>query len=711
MVDVISAALLLSALALAPFIGGGFGELAGGALQILVYGGIGCRLLWAKKDSDVLPRVAGMWFAAAFAVLVVGSTFTTHCAYFSLNQLLVIFACLGAFVLSSVLCREKRIATAAVWIVLISATLVSVFGIREYAFSVGGGANFWNAIFKPGEHVRIFGTFVNPNFFSGFLVISLPVALGVYLVTRKTPLVVLAGIGFVSGVLALMLTGAKFGIVASVASLGIFFLLAAFTKSLRRAKFARLLVICVVLIPLVALFSPVVTTRIRAAEAGGTQVHSTKFRIYTWHATFNMIKDYPILGGGPGNFAITYPRYTIAGPTKHAHSSYLQIAAECGLPALVALLLLLGAIAHKSCVGIIRGSVCSSDHMRDDGDEPSESIAWADLVPFSGWRIVNCALFAGLFASAIRSLVDSDWYVLGISLPFWIIAGVLVAQSSAVESRNKSLPSIFRWALAAVCAIAILLSISFGLGDFFASRARSISGTGHESVRRVVDFYKRAAAVCPLDPEYHRLLGVWLGLGEGDVETAKDEIDKSIRLAPNTSEGGWYGRALLDGCQQDWPDAIISLKTAKKFSPNSTQTLFRLAQAYGVVGDIRGRESTFRKLVNIETSPYEEIKGTPEIVDTTYAFARAYFGAKAIRQKQYCYAICQYQIAVDRLERWRESGKMREVQKVMGMVSDEDERVNLNLLRECYRGLAAAYIGQGDRHKAAAALEKAASLK
>jgi len=710
MADVIGAALLLSALALAPFVGGGFGELAGGVLKILVFGGIGVRLLLGRKDSGGWARVPGVWFLAAFVALILASTATTHCIYFSLNQLLLTFACLGAFALAASVCQDKRVAAAAVWVLLVSAMLVSVFGIREYALSAGGGSSFWKAILRPGDHARLFGTFVNPSFFAGFLVIALPVTLGVYLVARKTLLVLLAGLGFVTGVLALMLTGAKFGIVPAVASLGVFFLLAIFTRSLRRSRFARLLIICIVVIPMMALFSPVVTSRIHAAEAGGTQVHSTEFRIYTWRATFDMIKAQPWLGVGPGNYAVTYLRYTIAGPTKLAHSSYLQTAAECGVPALAALLLLLMAIARRSLLGISSGSVRPAEHPRED-EPASESITWADMVPFSGWRLVNCAMFSALLGSAIRSLIDSDWYVLGVSLPFWIVAGVLVAQSGAADSRERAPGRVWRWVLAAACLTGVLLSVSFGLGDWFGSQANSLAGTGPDTTSEVIGLYKRAAAVSPLDPEYHRMLGIWQALGEGDATAGLREIDASIRLAPNTSEGGWYARALVEGHKQEWRAAISDLKTALKYGPNSTQTLSRLASAYQVVGDRPGCESVFRRLIDIETSSYEQIKGTPELVDTTYAIARAYFGAKAVSQKRYSSAIAQYQIAIDRLKRWRESGDMREVQKILGTASDADERANLDLLRECYRGLAAAYTGLGERHQAEDALEKARKVE
>lgn len=709
MANVIGAVLLLTALALAAVIGGGFGELTNGVLQILVLGGIGVRLLARRKDSGEWARVPGIWFLAAFVLLAIISTITTRAIYFSLSQLLFTVACLGAYMLAATVCRDKKIAAAAVWTLLLSAMVVSALGIGHYASDAGGGLRFWASLLGSGDHDRLFGPFVNPSFFAGYLVIALPVTLGAYLVTRRLLLVVLAGLGFVVEILALMLTGAKFGILAAVAALGVFFLLAVFTKSMRRARFARLLAICVLVTPLLMLFSAPVKSRIEAAESGGSQVHSTVFRVYTWKATANMIADQPWLGVGPGVYAIAYPQYTIAGSTRLAHSSYLQLAAESGVPALIAFLLMLVVVARGALVGIAGGSTRPADHPREAPDEPvSDAITWTDLVPFSAWRLMNCALFAALLGSAIRSLIDSDWYVIGVSLPFWVVAGVMVSQSGAAE-RNLSPGKAIRPALAGLCAVAIMMSASFGLGNLFSAQAES--ATEAQDTSRVVEMYRLASSVSPLDPEYHRQLAMWVGLGSGDFDAADREIDTAIRLAPNTSEGGYYGRATLAGARQDWPVTISSLQTALKFSPNSTQTLYRLAQAYRASGDLRGYELTLRRLVAVEDSPYEEIKGTPELVDATYAVAHAYFGDKLLRQKKYGPAASEYIAATERLERWRTSGTMRKIQVMMGLVRPEDEQARLDLLRECYKNLAVAYTRIGNKSAATEALKNAAKVK
>ncbi len=706
MAHVIGSWLLLLALVLAPIIGGGFGGLTNGILQTLIFAGIGTNLLLNRKGGGVWARVPGLWFVCGFLVLSIAAAVHTRAVFSSISQLLFLLNCVGAYLLSATLCRDKKTAAAAVWALLLSALLVSAWGIRGYIIDSGGGIHFWRALMSSGDHQRLFGPFVNPSFFSGYLVIALPITLGVYLVTRRTLLVVLAGLGFVTDTLALMLTGAKFGIIAAVASLALFFLLAAATRSLRRSRFVRLLAISVLVLPLMMIFSAPVKSRIQAAESGGTQVHSTVFRVYTWRATANMIKAQPWLGFGPGTFPLTYTRYTIAGYTTHAHNSYLQLAAESGLPALLAFLLLILAIGRRSLLGVIGGSMRPADHAREVGDEPaSDSITWSDLVPFSAWRLMNCALLAALAGSAIRSLVDSDWYVIGVSLPFWVVAGVLVSQSRGAE-KDMPLSKGARWIAAAVCAIAIVFSVSFGLGDLFGSQAEAAAAANETNT--TIDLYSRAASISPLNPEYHRQLAMWLALGDGDYGSADREIDTAIRLAAQTSDGGWYFRGMLQSSQGNWPAAISSLRTALKYSPKSTQVLEKLSEAYKASGDESGLDWTMHRIVDIENSPYEQIKGTPEIVDVTFAYAHAYFGKKLLARKSYSRAASEYIAAAERLERWRSSGIYRQVQQMMSRV---DEEGRLELLRDCYRGLAAAYGGMGSKAEAAQVMAKADKVK
>ena len=61
-------------------------------------------------------------------------------------------------------------------------------------------------------------------------------------------------------------------------------------------------------------------------------------------------------------------------------------------------------------------------------------------------------------------------------------------------------------------------------------------------------------------------------------------------------------------------------------------------------------EQTLRNLLALENSPYDTVKGVPELVDTSFAFAHAYFGDKLFAQKEYRKALREYGFAAKRLE-------------------------------------------------------------
>lgn len=701
--QLVSAVLLLSALALAPIIGGGFRETPTAVLGILVLAGIVSHAVLSRSDEDSWSRVPGLLPLGVFLLAVLVSTVFTEAIYSSLKQLVFFAVCVGAYALAAAVCRDSRVAAAAAWGVTLSALWICLMGVRHYAISTGGGSQFWQSLMGSGDHMRLFGPFINPGFFAGFLVVALPVTMGVYLVTRRTVLALLAGTAVVTEALALMLTGTKFGIIAAVAALVVFFGLATVTRSLRRAKFWRLLGLAVVLIPLLVVFSKPVKSRISAAEAGGTQVHSTVFRAYTWQGTLGMISANLWTGVGAGAFETAYPRYTIAGPTTHAHQSYLQIAAESGIVALGALLVALVVIGRRSLRGITGGAGDSSGGSRkasDDSQPPGPSITWKDMVPFSAWRLVNCAIFAALVGSAVRSLVDSDWYVMGIALPFWVLAGVLAAQSGAARDAAK-VGRTGRIAVIAVCTVLALLAGSFGLGDFLApDRMQPV-----DSVSQIKGRYELASKVSPLNPIYHRELSKCLA-AEGSPVGAARQIEAAIRLAPRDASN-YHVRGLIALRTDDLKTARRSFLRSLEFNPNSTQTLANLAEVRRAEGDTEGFEAALRRIIEIEGSEYEQVKGAPELVDTTFADAHAYFGAKYLAERKHRRAITEFTAVVNRLERWRSNEDILRMKRVTGMITEEEEQRTLDVLHNSYLSLADVYDSLGHADLAESAREKA----
>jgi putative inorganic carbon (HCO3(-)) transporter len=74
---------------------------------------------------------------------------------------------------------------------------------------------------------------------------------------------------------------------------------------------------------------------------------SAKNRLIAWEGGVGMIKDHPLVGVGYGLFSTTVPFYAPIYQID-AHNTYLIIAAELGLPALILFLLIL-TIIFKNC--------------------------------------------------------------------------------------------------------------------------------------------------------------------------------------------------------------------------------------------------------------------------------------------------------------------------------------------------------------------------
>jgi O-antigen ligase len=82
----------------------------------------------------------------------------------------------------------------------------------------------------------------------------------------------------------------------------------------------------------------------------GVDRHSTalRTRLGLWRRTLAMVRDHPLLGVGPGNWPVVFPRYAEPGASRdgvlsathaprQAHDDLLERAAETGLPGLIAL--------------------------------------------------------------------------------------------------------------------------------------------------------------------------------------------------------------------------------------------------------------------------------------------------------------------------------------------------------------------------------------
>ena len=389
--------LFLLAVLLAPLIGGNpAGEQFGGdaALHALRF-----LMLLAATLMGVPSLMQGKWPAraawlglvlyggSAVASLLIHSKGLTSQVFLStmlpgtLDILTHIAACLVA---------------AGLWI--IPEQRQRIVDVIQLGASIAAGSILLEAISAPDAGHRSVGTFFSPNFAAGFIGAALPFVVVQLLGATAAPRRITAIISLGMLGAALVATGSRGGIALGVGGVILTLLVALIRDGIR-------VPIKWIGIGLGLFLIGAATQRgaILARTAGGsTQDHSGQFRSETWNGTIQMIQASPITGHGPGNFANIYGKYATVEWTGQAHNSYLQLASECGFPALMGLLLIL----VVTLAGQVRLPKKSTD------------------APFD---VLNSALPAVIIVAAARGLLDSESALPGNALLLWVAIGCALA--------------------------------------------------------------------------------------------------------------------------------------------------------------------------------------------------------------------------------------------------------------------------------------------
>ena len=139
---------------------------------------------------------------------------------------------------------------------------------------------------------------------------------------------------------------------------------------------------------LLLLLPPAVLDRAASIVDPGDPTNSD--RLCMARAGAAMIRERPLVGQGPDMVEVRYPLYRIPEATRkwvpHLHDAFLEVAAERGLPALVALLLLLGVPAGRALV----------DYRREGGRSGPRADLWL-------------AVLGGLVGFAVAGLFEDNW--------------------------------------------------------------------------------------------------------------------------------------------------------------------------------------------------------------------------------------------------------------------------------------------------------------
>jgi putative inorganic carbon (HCO3(-)) transporter len=188
------------------------------------------------------------------------------------------------------------------------------------------------------------GTFINRNYFAGYLLMVIPLAFG-YIFYRESlnehfsvswyrRLSSLDGktyfmvFGVILMILGLLLSASRMGILSLLTSLTV---VALFFRNLEKGqRFSKtpIFILGLALLWGALIGLDAVISRFFAVSEG------FKNRWEIWANTFQIIRDFPLLGSGLGTFTQVFPSYRsfhIEGIVTHAENDFLQLISEGGL--------------------------------------------------------------------------------------------------------------------------------------------------------------------------------------------------------------------------------------------------------------------------------------------------------------------------------------------------------------------------------------------
>lgn len=309
--------------------------------------------------------------------------------------------------------------------------VVALVGIIQKSLYVGRIYGFWQPS-MPGD---VFGPFVNRNHFAGWMLLAIPLCIGLLLsriaralrgvapVLRERLLwfasadaskSILIAAGVVVMALSLVLTMSRSGVGAlafSILLAGSFVMRKSGAVTARFAGIAYLIVLVVV----VAGGAGFQTLTKRFEHTTWKQVNE---RVGAWSDAVDVAKRFPLVGTGLNTYGtamLLYQRHDKARHYAEAHNDYLQLLAEGG--ALLAIPVVL-------CVGLFTRDVLC--RFREDR---GSAVYW-----------IRAGAVIGLIAIGLQSAVDFSLQMPANAALFAVVCGVALHKSPSRMASSGRLP-------------------------------------------------------------------------------------------------------------------------------------------------------------------------------------------------------------------------------------------------------------------------------
>lgn len=407
--DTIAAALLSLIYALAPFV-------SSTLIGLLLVAGVGFWVLLTLSDDTSLTNAASFtpihllvllyWFIA------VAATALSPVKKAALSDLVTLTLYLLLFVLCARVLRISRLRSWLITLYLHISLIVSVYGIRQWFFGAKALATWVDPESSLAKTTRVYSYLGNPNLLAGYLLPAVVLSLVAIFAWQGWIRKALALTMFVVNTACLVLTFSRGGWIGLVVGLLAAMALLVYWWSVAMPPFWRTWSLPIIVggligvLVLAVIFVEPVRLRVFSIFAD-RQDSSNNFRRNVWDAVFEMIRDRPIIGIGPGHnsFNKVYPLYQRPRYTAlSAYSIFLETAVETGFLGLACFLWLIIVILNTAFMQMHR---------------------FLNLRSKDGfWLIGAIATLLGMLA---HGTVDTVWYRPEVNTVWWLMAALVAS--------------------------------------------------------------------------------------------------------------------------------------------------------------------------------------------------------------------------------------------------------------------------------------------
>ncbi|MEO1619527.1 MAG: IctB family putative bicarbonate transporter [Cyanobacteria bacterium J06632_3] len=330
------------------------------------------------------------------------------------------------FLMLARILRLKELRGALILVALLTAQIVSVYGLRQWFFGADALATWVDPESDLVGTTRVYSYLLNPNLLAGYLMPAAGLGAMAVFVWRRWLPKLLALVMAVTGSACLILTLSRGGWLGFLAMgfmmmvLLVFWLSPKLPPFWQRWSLPLLLGGSAAVVAASIILVPPVQERVMSifAMRGDS---SNNFRLNVYEAVFEMIQARPLVGIGPGNeaFNLIYPLYQRPNYTAlSAYSIYFETLVEGGIIGGLAFLWMLFLTFQQGWAQLAR----LRQTMAADGY----------------WLIGTLGAIAGLL---MQGAFDTVWYRPQLSTLWWMLLAIVASFYADSRQRYRALPS------------------------------------------------------------------------------------------------------------------------------------------------------------------------------------------------------------------------------------------------------------------------------